>query len=278
MVKISKQLKASGFNVDLLENVIERNKGLLKYDTLNLFCIYLVLSDFTMMIDERQIKVKSGNAIFVGQHRSIEYVSSHCPNIYVVVFTAAFYERSKKDSSFLNSSVFFRNHGEVLIAPYFGSEQYIKTALIERLQYFYEKKEKLYLTVAHSAIESLILDALSITDVSNDIGRGKSDYYSVGNHFQTLLQKDFRDHKNVSHYAGQLRVSVKKLTEITRKLYGESAKQIIISKICKESELVLVNSNITISELAYDLGFSCESNFTHFIKKHTGKNPSEIRL
>ena len=50
-----------------------------------------------------------------------------------------------------------------------------------------------------------------------------------------------------------------------------------IEKIIIECKKALSFSNSTISEISYDLGFSNEGNFTNFIKKHTGKNPSEMK-
>jgi len=64
---------------------------------------------------------------------------------------------------------------------------------------------------------------------------------------------------------------------MTEYVLGKTAKHIIIEKLIKECRKALNFSNSTISEISYELGFSNEGNFTNFIKKHTGKNPSEMK-
>jgi len=44
-----------------------------------------------------------------------------------------------------------------------------------------------------------------------------------------------------------------------------------------EGTRMLKYSNYTVSEVAYQLGFNDEANFSTFIKKHTAKNPRMIR-
>lgn len=64
---------------------------------------------------------------------------------------------------------------------------------------------------------------------------------------------------------------------MTESVFGKSAKQVIIDKMVGEGSRMLKNSNKTISEIAYDLGFNDEANFSTFIKKPTNKNPRMIR-
>ncbi len=59
---------------------------------------------------------------------------------------------------------------------------------------------------------------------------------------------------------------------MTEYAYGKSAKQLIIEKVKFECEKAIKFSNLTMSEIAFDLGFSDEGNFTNFVKKHCGKN------
>ena len=64
---------------------------------------------------------------------------------------------------------------------------------------------------------------------------------------------------------------------MTEYVLGKSAKHVIIEKLIAESKKMLSYTNYTISQIAYELGFSDEGNFTNFFKKHTKKNPSEMR-
>ena len=51
----------------------------------------------------------------------------------------------------------------------------------------------------------------------------------------------------------------------------------IAERIIKECTQYLLHSNLSISEIAYSLGFESIAYFSKFYRKHTGKSPSEIR-
>lgn len=106
----------------------------------------------------------------------------------------------------------------------------------------------------------------------------KFEYLYMVNKFKLILQRDFKIAKKMSHYANGLNITSHKLTEITVYITKKSAKQIIIEKLISECEKAIHLNNKTFSEISNELGFSDESNFSNFIKKHTGKNPSEIRF
>lgn len=277
MYNLSKQLKEIGFNIDLLQNAVERNANLLKFNTLEYFCIYVFLSDYQLKVDGEIINVVGGQAVFLSPFRTIEFMKRVHADIYVIVFTSLFYEKSKKDSLFLNSEVFFSNNGQVRAIPYFGTTEYIKLIMTERLMYFKDAHQDLYLTVAHSVVESFLMDALVFLNPINEKQEEKLSLVSIANNFKNLLQKDIRIHRTVSHYASTLCISERKLTNIVKELYGKTAKQMIIKKFCNECVVAITHSNLTISEISFEFGFSCESNFTHFLRKHTGKTPTELR-
>lgn len=278
MYNLSNQLKEIGFNIDLLKNVIERNNFLLKFNTLQYFCIYLVLKDFNIKINGKDFSAPGGHAIFVGPYKTVEFPENETDCAYAIVFTSVFYEKSKKDSLFLNSKVFYNTDEQPVISRFFGTQDYIRSLLTERLRYFSDSDPILYVTAAHSIIESLILDALKSMGSTSEKKTEDLTDLSVGNTFKTLLQKDHREHRNVSYYASKLCITTKKLTKICNHLYGETPKNMIIQKLCNECVIALTNSNLTVSEVSFEFGFSCESNFTHFMKKHTGKKPSEIQI
>jgi AraC-like DNA-binding protein len=63
---------------------------------------------------------------------------------------------------------------------------------------------------------------------------------------------------------------------MTEFVLGKPAKQVIVEKLVSESTKLLRYSNYTISQIAFEIGFTNEANFTNFIKKNTGKTPSEV--
>jgi len=235
-----------------------------------------VLQDLEIEVENVPHYIKGGNVVFIGPQKSITIGEFSGTNLFAIAFSPCFYERSTKDSMFLNSQLFYNYNSDIFVAPFYNKDE-MRVVFLERMESFRLKDKSLYLTAAHNAIERLMLDAflhIPVEEMENDY---KFEYLYVVNKFKVLLQRDYKIAKKVSYYASELNVTPRKLTEMTEYIMKKSAKQIIIEKLVSEFEKAIHFTNLTISEISYELGFSDEGNFSNFIKKHTGKNPSEMR-
>ncbi|NIF06484.1 helix-turn-helix domain-containing protein [Chryseobacterium sp. Tr-659] len=276
MYKITDQLKNIGFSINRLDYIISRNNNRRELNTLEYFCIYIILEDIHLTVESVLYPLKRGNIAFVGPQKNIVFGENKKADVYVIAFSSSFYERSNKDSLFINSQLFYNYDSHIFIAPLINIEQ-MRVIFMERMENFRNKDESLYISAAHNAIERLMLDAflhIPTEEIKKDI---KFDYMYYVNRFKVLLQRDYKKAKKVAYYAQELNISSRKLTEMTEYVLGKTAKHIIIEKLITECKKALNFSNSTISEISYELGFSNEGNFTNFIKKHTGKNPSEMK-
>lgn len=276
MYIITDQLKENGFSVNRLDQIIKRNNNKRQFNTLEYFCIYIIMENINLIVENTSYNITSGNIVFLGPQKSMEFGKAKGQDIFIVSFSSSFYERSIKDSLFLNSQLFFNYNSDIFIAPFTNVEE-MRVVFMDRMESFRNKDKSLYLSAAHNAIERLILDAflhIPTEEVKKDI---KFDYLYCVNKFKVVLQRDYKMAKKVSHYASELNVTPRKLTEMTEYVLGKSAKHVIIEKLVTESKKMLSYTNYTISQIAYELGFSDEGNFTNFFKKHTQKNPSEMR-
>ncbi len=276
MYIITDQLKDIGFSVNRLDHIIKRNNNKKKLNTLEFYCIYIILKDIRMTVENITHTIESSNMVFIGPQKSIEFETTRGHDVLIITFSSSFYERSVKDSLFLNSQLFFNDNSDIFIAPFVNKEE-MRIVFMDRMESFRKKDRSLFISAAHNAIERLILDAflyIPTQEVRKDV---KFDYLYCVNRFKIILQRDYKTSKKVSHYASELNITPRKLTEMTEYILGKTAKHVIIEKLINESKKLLSYSNYTISQIAYELGFSDEGNFTNFFKKHTQKNPSEMR-
>ncbi|KIC63515.1 helix-turn-helix domain-containing protein [Chryseobacterium taiwanense] len=275
---ITERLKKTGFSMNPLGYVIDRNQGKKDFNTIEYFNIWFVFDDLEMIIEGQTYDVKGLSTVFVGPHKNISFGECKGKEAYVFSFSSIFYEQSSTDSVFLNSTLFFNYGKEVFISPYLGDvpKDIMRYFLINRLLDFQKKDEVLFVSAAHNTLETIILDALLAInpEVEKD---EKLEYVSYVNRFRVMLQRDFKTEKKVSYYANALHITTRKLTSMTEFIAGKSAKEMIIDKLVNEFEKSVKYTTLTISEISYQLGFSDEANFTNFIKKHTGKKPTEFR-
>jgi AraC-like DNA-binding protein len=95
--------------------------------------------------------------------------------------------------------------------------------------------------------------------------------------FKDLLEINFKTQKQVSFYAKELIITEKRLNQATSKVFGKTPKHIIDDRIILEAKRILVHTNESIKEVAYNLGFEEPTNFIKYFKKHSSVTPTEFR-
>lgn len=81
----------------------------------------------------------------------------------------------------------------------------------------------------------------------------------------------------VSYLAGKVNLSPNYLSDLLKKETGMNAKDQIHHHLIEEAKNILLGSNKSISEIAYELGFEYPQYFSKLFKQKTGNTPQEFR-
>ncbi|QKG56665.1 helix-turn-helix transcriptional regulator [Hymenobacter sp. BRD128] len=81
----------------------------------------------------------------------------------------------------------------------------------------------------------------------------------------------------VQYLAERLHVSASYLSDMLRTLTGQSAQQHIHDKLIERAKEQLASSSLSVSEVAYALGFEHSQSFSRFFKAKTTLSPLEFR-
>ncbi len=81
----------------------------------------------------------------------------------------------------------------------------------------------------------------------------------------------------VQHIAAQLNVSPKYLSRLLKTITGQSTQQFIHDKLIEKAKEKLSVTNLTVSEIAYELGFEHLQSFSKLFKNKTNQSPMEFR-
>jgi YesN/AraC family two-component response regulator len=95
--------------------------------------------------------------------------------------------------------------------------------------------------------------------------------------FMELLDKNYKEMKSVSEYAGQLLVTANYLNRIVKQHTGYSAGHHIRQRVVLEAKRMSRYSGAAMKEIAYDLGFLDTAHFSRFFKAFGGKNFSDFK-
>ncbi len=95
--------------------------------------------------------------------------------------------------------------------------------------------------------------------------------------FLNLLSEHFKKEKRVQHYAKELYVTSRHLSQVVKQVTGKTAGEIIDEMLINEAKVLLSSHVMNVSQVADELRFSDQSFFGKFFKKYTGVSPSVYR-
>lgn len=96
--------------------------------------------------------------------------------------------------------------------------------------------------------------------------------------FMDLLHRNYTEQHEVQFYAGELCITAKYLTQITKRIIGATPKQLIDERLIHEASALLSNNNSSIQEISSRLGFVDQSYFGRFFKRMMHVSPQQYRL
>ena len=95
--------------------------------------------------------------------------------------------------------------------------------------------------------------------------------------FLKLLQQHFRTERSIEFYAGQLCLSPKYLSKVVKQVSDRTVHYWIDEYLVTEAKALLHSTDMTVSQVADDLGFVSQPVFSRFFHKNTGTTPLQFR-
>ncbi len=101
--------------------------------------------------------------------------------------------------------------------------------------------------------------------------------YSLTKRFKLLMEEYFLEFGPVRDYADKLHITERQLNDAIKRTMGCTAGQLVQERIVLEAKRLLSNTNLGISEIAFQLNFDDLAYFCRFFKKHTQLTPGEFK-
>ena len=112
------------------------------------------------------------------------------------------------------------------------------------------------------------------TDADSDMLRQGDRIYR---RFMFLLAENTNVNRSVKSYADELCVSPKYLTSVCRRHSDYTASELIATSIVSRIKQLLLYSDLSIKEVAAEMGFNNLSFFGKYVRKHLGLSPNNYR-
>jgi len=110
-----------------------------------------------------------------------------------------------------------------------------------------------------------------------NIGETATRAMKITSLFKQLVEKNFIETREVKQYAEMLHITPKYLSDVVKSETGKSPRDIINDMLLLEAKVLLASTDKTMTEIAHQLRFEDQSHFNHFVKRHTGVTPVQLR-
>jgi AraC family transcriptional activator of pobA len=138
-------------------------------------------------------------------------------------------------------------------------------------QFKYDLLRNLVLELIHFGQKLQPLSALSATQNASE---------RISSLFTELLERQFPVLllRTAKDYADRLAIHVNHLNKVLKEVTGKTTTEIISNRIITEAKILLKQTNWSVSEISYALGYDDPAHFSKYFKKQTLVTPATFRL
>lgn len=195
----------------------------------------------------------------------------------LLIFTEDF---AVQHSNKLEASKLFLLFNEMLASPkiQLDKSSYDEIVLlIDLIKKEYSKVNDEYSPdIIRKFIQVIITKLFRVKSRENSIF-ASSKYLSTFLDFQALVEEHCFENKKVSFYANKIGITTKTLNNVTQSVIQKNAKAIINNIVIVQSKRLIINSQNSLSEISYQVGFDDPTNFFKYFAKYAGITPSQFR-
>lgn len=149
--------------------------------------------------------------------------------------------------------------------------------LIDRIaSEYFNLNDDYSLGIIRSELHILIAKLFRIKSDKNETITSRK-YLSEFIEFQNLVEKHANKYTKVQDYAKMIGVSTKTLGNVTKAIVNKSAKEFVDGICTKQIKRLLINTDMSIKEVAYATGFLETTNFYKYFKRQTKVTPEQFR-
>ncbi|TXF79565.1 AraC family transcriptional regulator [Chryseobacterium sp.] len=228
-----------------------------------------------LLIDSTLHNMKIDRVFYINYNQIFRFSELHNFSAQIVLFTRSFYNmiytgnmKIKNDTAFSGLPSFVD----------FNKTEFSEFLLsVSDMQKEFSKN-----TVLSKEIVCLLLKAAMLKYIRKAGGENYIDFktnkkISYVEDFKDLVNVNFKELKRTSDYAAKLSITANYLNAVVKEKLDISAENYIQNRVILEAERLLLNTDMSVTEISYELGFSDKSHFGKYFKKTTSETPNNFR-
>lgn len=233
--------------------------------------LWFTNSSGVIKVDSAIIEIKPNTVYCLAPGQMRSYCFDQNPEGYRIAFSADFFFLGAAQTRMASWLDQYGAGNNIPIIEADDEMQMEITAIVKRMQKEYFNYYLLRAEILSGLLNILIIHlsrrlqapvAEPVLSKDNELVRN----------FKRLLKKHIINKKQVADYAGELYVTPNYLNKVVKKLTGFTASYHIQQQIILEAKRQAIQSNRSMKEIAYCLGFDNLAHFSKFFKNNSGMN------
>lgn len=240
------------------------------------YSIFFVLSGIsTQEIDFKRYDIHKNQILFIPKGSIHWEIETKNLESYILLFKDDFFAKPMMNmiNGFVKYAIFQRKI--VLNLSETQTKEFLKLAEVIEQEHNQEDHQNLIFI-----LQNLVLVWVNKMQSIAQPVYSKNNFINQGILFQqfvSLLDKNYTKHKDISFYCTELGCTSKKLSQVLNEILGKPTNEIIIDTIILEAKRKLCYTNLSVKEIAYELGYDNPFYFSRIFKNKEKQSPEEFR-
>ncbi|PQJ80143.1 helix-turn-helix domain-containing protein [Polaribacter porphyrae] len=226
-------------------------------------------------IDFEQYNFEDNILFFLSPGQVFTVDSEEIKTAYKITFVRDFYCIQTHDKEVACNGILFNNIYETPFVKPCEKDTKKLNFILESLIDEFQQEETAQYDMLQSYLKQFMIFAVRVQKENHIIKENTET--RLFKDFSTLVEQNFRKMHAVTDYANRLGVSPKSISKHFQKLGTKTPSDFIKNRILLEAKRLLIYTDKTVKEIAFELGFNDPAYFTRFFTKGISKSPLQFK-
>ncbi len=228
-------------------------------------------------IDDFEAENSTRSAIFItpGQHFAIPSADK-CAG-YAISFNKEFYCIEYHDSEVSCNGLLFLNNFTFVQIHLDAQQLTIYNNTVKEMELEFGHDDPLQAEMLKNLLKNLLIRSNRLFRTQNTIGEIDDTNIDFARKFSELVEKHYKESKQVKAYADRMGIAPATLTKKLQKYGIESPSRIIKNRIITEAKRLLIYTGKSIKEISFHIGYDDPHYFSRLFTNEAGITPSDYR-
>jgi len=196
---------------------------------------------------------------------------------YVINFSAGFFKSFLLNGQYLDHFPFLSGNAHYSVLDIAEQDRPEIIQIMEKALMVGESSGKFRLDTLRVLLLEFFFLVAKTKSETDEIKNIEGHNHVILRNYEKLIEQHYLDHRLPKYYAELLCVTPSYLNSICKELLDLSAGNMIRNRIVLEAKRMLINFDLTVTQIAYELNFNDNSYFCKFFRNQAGVSPETFR-